>query len=143
MSQLIPLDEPVLVYVSDLGQVGAGQVVDFIPRDGKRVVSLPRNARPGDLFAEFEVCGDSLEGKGIFDGYVLLCRKNFELSEITPDRVVIAQILTTGELLAKSIKANGDGTVSLIAANPKYSPKIFNESEVEIVALAVEFKSKI
>lgn len=140
---VIPLEKPFFLDVMDLGQIGAGTVVDFIPRDRRRWTSIPRNARTFDQFSEYEVCGDSLEGRNIFDGYILLCRRNFEISEVTPDRIVILNIISTGELTAKSIKQNGDGTVTVLAWNPKYEPRTFFEDEVEIIALAVEFKGKI
>ena len=124
-------------------QIGAGKVVDFIPRSEKAWIPLPPNARPFDQFCEFTVSGDSLAGHGISDGDLLTCRKNFELSEIKPSKVCIIYIHPTGELTAKFLRINNDGTITVIAANPKYKPKTYFADEVQILALADEHRRTI
>ena len=129
--------------VVNLGQIGAGKVLEFTPKAGKRWVSLPVNAKPSDRFAEFEISGDSLNGISIYDGDVLLCRKNFEMSEVKPPKVCIVLILKTGDLLAKIIQINDNNTVTLMSANPKYPPKICSSGEIQILGLAIEVRRPI
>jgi SOS-response transcriptional repressor LexA len=137
-----PLESPFFVEVANLGQIGAGKVVPFTPRDKKRWASLPKNARSFDQFTEFEVCGDSLEGRRILNGDILLCRTNFEPSEISPTDICIIRVLPTGDEFAKMIRQNGDGTITILAANPKYDPIVVFEDQVQILALVVEAKFK-
>lgn len=142
MENIKPLPKPIFVAARQLGQVGAGKVVDFIPKDKKRWITLPQNARYFDQYSEFEVIGDSLEGIRIYAGYILVCRKNFTIQDIKPHKVCIL-LLPTGELTAKMIQLNGDDTVTVFGANPKYKPQNYFRDEVEILAVVDEVKWQI
>lgn len=136
------MNHPPFIEVYSLGQIGAGKVVEFVPRDNKRWIPLPKGARYFDQFVEFDICGDSLAGIGITDGMILTCRRNFEISEIK-NRVCVIYFHETGEMSAKMIRPNNDGTVSVISADPDYSEKIYFADEIEILALAVEKREPI
>jgi len=133
----------IAVEVLDLGQIGAGKVVDFVPRSKKRWIPLPHDARAFDVFCDFEVSGSSLLGTGIDSGDYLTCRRNFELWEIKPEKICILLIHPLAELTAKKIRLNNDGTVTISGANPNFEPRTFFADEIEIVALAVEHRRKI
>lgn len=122
-----------------VGQIGAGTVVPFKTPSTKRWIPLPKNARAFDHFDEYEVSGDSLEGRRIFDGDILTCRRNFDISEITPNKICIVRILPTGEETAKMVEIDIDTeTVTLRGANKSYIPRTFFIDEIEILAVAVE-----
>lgn len=141
MSKLKPL---IVIPARAQGQIAAGKIVPFTPQQQRHWIPLPKNARAFDTYDEYEVCGDSLEGIGIFDGHYLTCRTKFDISDIKPGKVCIVQILVTNEQTAKMIELNaGDGTVTLIGANPNYKPQTFFTDEIEILAIVEEVRWKI
>ncbi len=131
------------VEAVNFGQIGAGRVVPFVPRSERKWIPLPKNARAFDKFAEYEVSGDSLEGIGIYDGNLLTCRTNFELSEVKPNKVCVIYLRVTGEQIAKMIKLNHDGTLTLFGANPRFEPRTYFIDEIEILALVEEVRRKV
>lgn len=138
------------IEAARLGQIGAGKVVPFPQQiedesddDNKIWIPLPKGARTFDKFAEYEVCGDSLQEIGIKHGYKLTCRTNFELWEVKPDKVCIVYINSTNEKTAKMVRLNNDGTVTLCGANAKYKPKTYFADEIEILALVIEARWEI
>lgn len=137
MNKLQPL---IVVPARAQGQIGAGKVVEFRPRNKRNWIPLPRNARTFDLFDEYEVNGDSLEGIGIFDGNLLTCRTNFDISEVKPNRVCIVYIRHLNEQTAKMVVVNNDQTVTLFGANPHYKPETFFADEIQILAIVEEVR---
>lgn len=127
-----------LLEVYNYGEVGAGKLVKFPVPAKREWITLPKNAKKNDQFATFTVTGNSLIDIGIEYGDTLVCRRNFELSEIKPDRILI--ILFDGELQAKRLRNNHDGTVTIISAGGEAN--VF-EDEIEIKALAIEHKRLI
>ena len=134
---------PLFIEAASLGQIGAGKIVPFTPRDQRKWIPVPKGARAFDQFSEYEVCGDSLTGLNIHDGDLLTCRKNFELSEVRPNKICIVRLLTTGEQIAKLVRLNCDGTVTLSGANPRFEPQTYFADEIEILAMVVEVRRAI
>ncbi len=128
-----------LLEVYNFGEVGAGKLVKFPVPAKRQWISLPENARRSDRLAVFTVNGDSLVDIGIEQGDTLLCRRNFEASEITPKRVCIV-LLPSGELCAKRLKINDDGTVTIISA---FGTEVVFADQIEVQALAIEYKRMI
>lgn len=129
--------------VQELGQIGAGRIVPFpFVKPKKKWIPLPKGARSFDQFREYEVCGDSLEELRIYDGDLLTCRTNFEISEVKPNKICIVYIVPKNEQTAKMVQINGDGTVTLLGANPKYKPQIYFVNEIQILALVDEVRFK-
>lgn len=135
--------QPYFIESKSLGQIGCGKVVPFTPRDKRKWIPLPKDAKAFHQFTEYEVCGDSLSGERIFDGDLLTCRINFELSEIKPHKICIVRVLSTNEELAKKVSISNDGTVTLSSANPNYPPLIFFADEIEILAIVVEARFQL
>lgn len=128
------------ISVPDMGQIGAGATVEFLPSVKKRKIVRPCHARPYDDLISVRVAGDSLRDDGILDGDRVTCRRNFEMSEVKNGRLVIARI-PEGGLVIKHfyIIDNGqEACVSLRAANPAYDDLNYELGEVEIKALVVE-----
>ncbi len=137
------LSQPYFIEAANLGQVAAGKVVEFLPRECRKWIPLPKGARAFHQYAEYEICGDSLEGLNIFDGDLLTCRKNFELSEVKPKKICIVRLLHTNEQIAKMVRLNDDGTVTLSGANPRFVAQTYFADEVEIMALVVEVRRQV
>ena len=122
--------------VPDVGQIGAGSTVEFIPR-GKVWITRPRNARPGDVLVSARVSGDSLIDDGVFDGDRVTCRSNFDLSELRDGRLVVAS-LPDGGLVIKHFHLTNDGRVRLASANRAHKDLYCDLDEVEIKAVVLE-----
>ena len=127
------------ITVSDYGQVGAGTVVDFMPR-GKVSIFRPRRAKTTDDIVSVTVSGDSLIEDHILDGDRLTLRLNFEMSEVRNGRLVVVG-LPCGGLTVKHFYLVDDGhniKVILKAANPAHADLVFDPDEVEVKALVME-----
>ncbi|MGC2237350.1 MAG: S24 family peptidase [Pyrinomonadaceae bacterium] len=122
------------VSLIDYGQVGAGRIIDFIPR-GKRAVSLPASQRAEGLVT-VSVCGDSLTDLGINDGDSLVCQTHIEKHEIKNGKLVIAQLPCLG-LVVKFFFRFEDKIV-LRSANPRYEDLIFDVELVTVKAIVVQ-----
>lgn len=125
------------------GQIACGKVIPFDTYLHRTMIPLPPNARPFDKFLEYEVFGNSLENLGIKDGDLLTCRRNFEQWEIKPQTVCIVRIIPTNDTTAKMVKNNDDGTILIYGASDSYKPQIYFENEIEILAIAIEYRRKL
>lgn len=124
-------------FIGDAGQIGAGKAVDFLPNSRKVWVTRPAAARANDKLVRVVVSGDSLIDDEIRNGDYLICRTNFELSEIRNGSFVVAK-LPSGELTIKKFYLNLDDTITLRAANSLYKDQTFQLDQIEIHAVAVE-----
>jgi repressor LexA len=122
------------VSLQDYGQVGAGKIIEFIPR-GKRLMVVPASQRTEGLVT-VTVCGDSLSDLGINDGDQLICQTNIEKYEVKNGKLVIAQLPCLG-LVVKFFFRFEDKIV-LRSANPRYEDLIFDADLVEIKALVLQ-----
>jgi len=122
------------VDLIDYGQVGAGKVVDFIPR-GKRSVSLPQSLKTDGLVS-VTVCGDSLRDIGIADGDNLICQTKFEKSEVKNGKLVVAQLPCLG--LVVKFFFQFENKIVLRSANQRYEDLIYDAELVEIKAIVIQ-----
>lgn len=123
--------------VPSYGQVGAGKVVDFIPREETITVLVPKGlARPHEI-GTLIVSGDSLTGDGIYNGDILVFRTNIHQRQITNETVCIVRIRTTNELLAKRFirYANDRGQVALRSSGGNFPDRYFDADDIEIVGI--------
>lgn len=126
------------IRVPYYGQIGAGTVVPFNNESGHKVIVLrPRTAKAWDNYVCFEASGDSLIGDGIFDGDKLVCRTNFEASEITDGKLVVVK-LGCGSLLVKHFHLLPNGFVKLSSSNPNYRDQYYELDMIEIKAIVSE-----
>lgn len=128
--------------ISDVGQIGAGRAVDFLPNSRKVWITRPAAARANDSLIRVVVCGDSLIDDEIRSGDYLICRTNFDFSEIRNGSYVVAK-LPSGELTIKKFYLNLDQTVTLRAANQNYQHQTFQPGEIEIQAVALELNRQL
>ena len=131
----------IIISADDYGQVGAGSVVDFTPRD-KTWIVIDKSAQFQN-FITFTVSGDSLIERGIRNGDTLICKTRFELSQIKQNTVCVVMVHSTGELMAKMIHCNANGTVTAKSGNVRYAPRVFDADDIEIKAIVTEFQRKL
>lgn len=122
------------VKLIDYGQVGAGKIVEFIPR-GKRLVNLPQSLKTDGLVT-VTVCGDSLRDIGISDGDNLICQTKFEKSEVKNSKLVVAQLPCLG--LVVKFFFQFESKIILRSANPRYEDLIYDAELVEIKAIVLQ-----
>ncbi len=122
------------VYLMDYGQVGAGKIIEFVPR-GKHTVMLPHSLRTEGLVT-VSVCGDSLRDLGINDGDQLICQTKIERAEVKNGKLVIAQLPCLG--LVVKFFFQFENKIILRSANPRYEDLIFDADLVEIKAIVIQ-----
>ncbi len=122
------------VNLMDYGQVGAGKIIEFVPR-GKSPVTLPHSLRTEGLIT-VSVCGDSLRDLGINDGDKLICQTKIERSEVKNGKLVIAQLPCLG--LVVKFFFQFENKIILRSANPRYEDLIFDVDLVEIKAIVIQ-----
>lgn len=123
--------------VHDYGQIGAGTVIPFVPREATRTVVIPKGlAKPSEV-GTMTVSGDSLSGDGINDGDILVFRMNHNTRQIKPESICVVKIHTTEELAAKHVLRHVDGPrrIALRSTHPDYPDRHFDEQDVEILGL--------
>ena len=82
------------------GEVGAGSVVPFTPRNEVTQVAVPTATRESDI-GTIIVNGVSLSDYGIRTGDILIFTKRFDPAKIYFEKVCI--LMLSGELMAKKI----------------------------------------
>ena len=133
------------IEVPDLGEVGAGTVVPFEPRsDRKTRIIRPPGTTDSDEIYTHTVSGDSLYNPtnrdiSLNNGDTMICKGNFELSEVTPNKICIVFIQTTCERIAKKVTYR-NGKVILSASNPDYKDRIYPANDVEIKGIVIGFQ---
>jgi len=120
----------------NFGQVGAGKVVQFIPKEERIPVALPRHLPHNDSIATVTVCGPSLTDLGISDGDVLIVKLRFSRKMITQKTICIVYILATGELLAKRVRHSPNG-VTLLSSGGGAKNLFFEHEAIEIRGVVV------
>jgi SOS-response transcriptional repressor LexA len=122
------------VNLIDYGQVGAGKIIEFIPR-GKHRVNVPQSLKTDGLVT-VSVCGDSLRDIGIADGDQLICQTKFEKSEVKNGKLVVAQLPCLG--LVVKFFFQFENKIILRSANPRYEDLIYDAELIEIKAIVIQ-----
>lgn len=130
-----------LIYVPDLGQIGAGSVVDFIPRNKRVWIPRPPNTTDNDFIFTHDVSGDSLfnpddPSMSAYHGDRLICKGTFEISEVKPHKVCVVFVQSTCERLAKKVSIK-NGFAYLGSLNPNYPERKFPAHSIEIKGIVI------
>lgn len=126
----------ILMQVDTINPVNAGKLCHFPTKlDQKITVAVPLTINPKQIIPLW-VTGNSLSGDGLDDGDILLVVTNFDLRDITEKTICAVFLIPTGELLAKRVRVNSDGTVSLLSSNPDYPERRVPSEDVEIRGIA-------
>jgi SOS-response transcriptional repressor LexA len=130
-----------IMEVLNLGEVGAGRVVPFIPRNDLVSVVVPQGTQAEDV-GVVVARGISLTKLGIYDGDKLLFRLRFSSQEITPKTICIVFIHSTGELVAKRI-IRGANTLVLRASGGDIPDREVSPDDVEIRGIVTDVQRPI
>jgi SOS-response transcriptional repressor LexA len=119
-----------------VGQCAAGRGVEFLPIVQFRDVRLPTWARAADRFVLANVCGNSLSGKGIYDGDFALVHltKNVQQGDL------VVACCHGSEIVIKFFHVEMSGRVCLSSANKKFEPRYFESDEVEVQGRVVRIE---
>jgi SOS-response transcriptional repressor LexA len=129
-----------LRYVKNYGEIGAGRVVPFVPREDYVPVVVPEGVPADDSVGTLTVRGVSLEEEGIFDGDQLVLKRNFTKRDIKPDTICAVYIQSTGELVAKKVFASPfKGHVILRASGGGLKDIHVPEDDIEIRGVVFAF----
>jgi SOS-response transcriptional repressor LexA len=128
-----------LMFVRNFGEVGAGNVVPFNPRDELLPVLAPSVYNGTDVIGALAVSGRSLENEGIKDGDILICRRNITNKDVTHDTICIIYIRPTGELLAKKV-VSSNGMVTLRSCGGEVKDKHYQPDDIEVRAIVIGFQ---
>jgi repressor LexA len=118
-------------HVPLVGDVAAG--TDVLAQENvEELFPLPEDfTGTGDLFM-LRVRGDSMIGKGIMDGDFVVCRAQ----QTAENGEIVVAGLPGEEATVKTYRREGD-RVSLIPANDRLSPMVFDAGEVPIYGRVV------
>jgi SOS-response transcriptional repressor LexA len=127
----------IMAEVPLYGEVGAGRVVPFVPREETVTVIVPRGVADRDHIGTLVVRGPSLSNEGIFDGDILVFRTNIQSSEITHQTICIVRF-DTGELQAKKVVYDGRGhTICLRSSGGGIEDVFYPVDQIEILGIVI------
>lgn len=124
------------------GEVGAGQVVPFVPRHETVPVVVPTSMKDDDI-GTVTVRGCSLEDEGIDDGDTLLFTRKFTKRDCMFEAICIVFIIATGELVAKKLRFAGDGMITLRASGGGIKDLHYSGEDIEIRGVAFGFQRSL
>jgi|GEM_PF-2721616 len=124
------------------GEVGAGKVVDFIPRNKTVTVALPSTIKDEEV-GMLIVRGCSLEDEGIYDGDRLIFTKRFTKRDVMFKAICVVFIIATGELVAKKLLFGRDGHVTLRASGGGIKDLSYHADDIEIKGIVTDFQRSV
>ncbi len=114
------------VTVPVMGRIAAGTPISAINHQDRTVEVSPDFLSHGEHFA-LEVRGDSMIEAGIFDGDLVIIRKQ----ESADNGDIIVALIDAEEATLKRLRRKG-ASIALEAANPNYETRIFGPDRVRI-----------
>lgn len=125
-----------LRYVTDFGEIGAGQVVEFVPREKTVPIFVPKDSPTDAVFGRMTIRGISLENEDIYDGDYALVRNDITKKDIGRHTICAVYIRSTGELVAKKIEfgKNGD-LVTLKSSHDDIKDLQYHKDDIEVRAI--------
>lgn len=125
-----PKPEFTTVEVPHIGAIDCGRVLPFIPVSELVTVAIPTDIPVNAVFT-LRVRGVSLNDLGVFDGDLLICRRNFSTRQITDRTICAVYVHSTGELVAKRIIRQAN-TLTLRASGGGIPDREVTPDEIEI-----------
>jgi repressor LexA len=118
-----------------LGRIAAGRPIEAVP--GEEEIDLAAFFLGPNRFV-LRVLGDSMVGDGILEGDMVVVEKR---ATARSNEIVVALIDGT-EATLKRLRHNRDGSITLIAANPRIPPMRYSAERVQIQGVVVgQFRS--
>jgi len=110
-----------------VGRIAAGQPIEAL-ETGDRPLAVPRDmlSRSGEHYA-LEVKGDSMVEAGIFEGDIVVVRRQ----ETADNGDIVVALIEDQEATLKRLRRKG-GAIALEAANPAYGTRVYRRDQVEI-----------
>lgn len=108
-----------------VGTIAAGQPIEAILQE--ELLDLQGLLDRPNCYA-LKVKGDSMIDEGIFDGDVVLC----EHCDSAKNGDIVVALIDQQEATLKRLKYNSNGTITLIPANSKLSPLIYEANRIQI-----------
>lgn len=118
------------------GDVGAGRVIPFIPRDVTTTVYVPESMEEEDG-GTVTVRGHSLEDANIFDGDTLIFSRKFTKQHITPHAVCVLWVKSAAELMAKKVLFDTPGYLRLRSSKEGVKDLLYESEDVEIWGVGI------
>ena len=121
-----------LVTIPLLGKIPAGIPMEVIEANAEFIDTPEFEVKDGDYFY-LKVVGDSMIGSRIYDGDLVLVRKQ---PDVESGEIAVVRVNSYDATLKRVKKV--DGKVILYPDNPKYNPIIINDSDAEIIGKVVK-----
>lgn len=130
-----------LRYVTCYGEIGAGRVVPFTPRNMTTPIVVPANTPADDKIGTMIVRGVSLEDEEIYDGDILLLRRDITRKDITANTICAVYIRSTGELVAKKLVYGNRGDyVTLRSSGGGLADVYYHADDIEVRGIVFGFQ---
>ncbi len=113
-----------------LGTIAAGQPIEAIQTHTE--IDLA-SIFAGEGRYLLRVRGDSMIDEGIYDGDMIICQQT---TQVHNNDIVIA-LIDKQEATLKRLQRNIDGTITLIPANPSYSPMTYPAHRVSVQGIFI------
>jgi repressor LexA len=114
------------ISIPVMGRIAAGTPISAIQQRSHTVDISPEFLSHGEHFA-LEVRGDSMIEAGIFDGDLVVIRKQ----ESADNGDIVVALIDDEEATLKRLRRKG-ASVALEAANPNYETRIFGPNRVRV-----------
>lgn len=113
-----------------VGSIAAGSPI-LAEEDIDEIYALPTDLVGTEPVFMLRIKGDSMIEKGIFDGDLVVVRRQSDAR----DGEIVAALIDDSEATVKTLRRTGDAVI-LEAANPAYDPMVFTEG-VSIIGRVV------
>lgn len=113
-----------------VGAIAAGQPIEAI--EDNETINIGEIFLGEGRFA-LRVKGDSMIEDGIFDGDVVVCQR----SEVANDGQIVVALIDNSEATLKRIQKNTNQTITLLPANAKLKPMVYDANRVTIQGIFI------
>jgi repressor LexA len=111
-----------------VGRIAAGVPIEAIQRADSAIQAPPSMIAAGAEHYALEVKGDSMIDAGIFDGDIVVIRRQ----NVADTGDIVVALIDDHEATLKRLRRQSGGRVALEAANPAYETRIFGADQVSI-----------
>ena len=110
-----------------VGRIAAGTPIEALEHGGQSVGVPGQMLSPGDEHYALEVKGDSMIDAGIFEGDIVVIRRQ----DTANNGDIVVALIDDHEATLKRLRRKG-GAIALEAANPAYGTRVYRSDQVRI-----------